>query len=73
MRYGELYAGLRTDSKWSLSHNLVFLVRRMSFLALAFHGNSTPVLQIQVLCLSHLLYTIYIGLKNKRVNKLLHF
>ena len=44
MRYGELYAGLRIDSKWSLSYNFIFLVRRMSFLSLAFHGYSTPVI-----------------------------
>ena len=45
-KYGELYAGLRTDSKWTVSYYFVFIIRRLSFLALAFYGYSKPAQQI---------------------------
>ena len=37
-QYGELYTGLKTDSKWTVSYYLVFILRRLAFLALAFYA-----------------------------------
>lgn len=41
-KYGELYFGMKIESKWTVSYFLVFIIRRLLFLAVAFYAYSKP-------------------------------
>ena len=41
-RWGTLYEGFRVVDKWTLSCNLLFMIRRMIFVVIAFNMDTTP-------------------------------
>lgn len=50
----------------------MFLVRRLTFLGLAFYAYATPAQQIQALCFQNLIFSVYLGIVNPRTSKLAH-
>ena len=41
-RWGTLYEGFRVVDKWTLSCNLLFMIRRVIFVVIAFNMDATP-------------------------------
>ena len=59
--FGVLTEGLHLRKKLSLSYYLLFVIRRLLFLILAFYSFQVPVFQIQLLCLLNFFFSIYQG------------
>lgn len=57
-----LYEGIKTESRFTLSYYLVFIIRRMLFCAIAFNFENNPVYQFQALYMLNLSIAIYVGL-----------
>ena len=62
LKYGGLYEGIKTHSKPALYYFLLFVIRRILFLAIAFYMYESATLQFQCLYGLNLMSTIYIGL-----------
>ena len=62
LKYGGLYEGIKTYSKPALYYFLLFVIRRILFLAIAFYMYESATLQFQCLYGLNLMSTIYIGL-----------
>ena len=60
-KFGGFYEGIRTNSKASLAYFFIFVIRRLSFLYIAFNLYNVATVQFQVLYLVNLIQTIYIG------------
>lgn len=60
-RFGVLFEGIKTKSKWDLAYYLLYIIRRLTFclIAISFKGNT--VYQFQALYILNLFMGIYIG------------
>lgn len=60
-KWGVLYEGLKTESRWQYASNGVFMLRRLLFIMICFLLIDFPSLQILFLNLLNLLMLIYTG------------
>ena len=60
-RYGSLYLGVRTDSRWSAFHVIAFLITRLGFALISFMLRPWPGVLIFIYMVLNMIYIIYIG------------
>jgi hypothetical protein len=60
-RWGVLYEGFKTESKWQIGFNSIFLLRRILFLYICFFLKHSPSLQIVSINMMNLMVLIYTG------------
>jgi hypothetical protein len=60
-RWGVMYEGFRTETKWQIGYNTVFMLRRLFFLYICFFLKNSISLQIIAINLMNLAVLIYTG------------